>query len=103
RIAEAAGYTPLIVILLGTMTGVAGGVLRDVASAELPLILHRDIYATAAIFGITVYLLLQWAGAPPELAGAIGMAAVVALRLLAIVRHLGLPVIRPPDEAAPPR
>lgn len=102
RIAEAAGYPPIIVILLGTMTGVAGGVLRDVLSAEVPLILQRDIYATAAIAGVSVYLLLQWLGAPQSAAGVVGMVAVVALRLIAIARGLGLPVIRLP-EPPPPR
>lgn len=76
----------------------AGGILRDVLSAEVPLILQRDIYATAAIAGISVYLLLQTLGLPRSAAGVVGMAAVVLLRLLAIVRGLSLPVIRPPQE-----
>lgn len=99
RIAEASGLAPIIVILLGTMTGVAGGVLRDVLSAEIPLILRRDIYATAAIAGISVYLLLQALGVPRPAAGAVGMVSVVVLRLLAILRGLGLPVVRPPPGA----
>src|SRR5690606_20958846 len=83
RIAEAAGLGPIIVILLGTMTGVAGGALRDVLSAEIPLILQRDIYATAAVAGISVYLLLQWAGVPQSAAVVVGMASVVGLRIAA--------------------
>jgi len=98
RIAEAAGLSPMIVVLLGTMTGVAGGVLRDVLSAEVPLILRRDVYATAAVAGISVYLLLQGLGMPQPAAAAVGMVVVVALRLLAIVRGLGLPSIRLPEE-----
>ena len=47
--AEAARCPPLIVVLMGTMTGVFGGVLRDVITAQIPLILRREIYATAAI------------------------------------------------------
>lgn len=100
RIAEAAGLSPIIVILLGTMTGVAGGVLRDVLSAQVPLILRRDIYATAAVAGISVYLLLQWLGVPRPGAAAVGMVLVVVLRLLAIVRGLGLPSIRLPGETS---
>ena len=98
RIAEAAGHSPSIVILLGTMTGVAGGVLRDVLNAEVPLILQRDIYATAAVAGISACLLLQWLGVPQPAAGLAGMATVVVLRLLAIVRGVHLPVVRPPRE-----
>jgi uncharacterized membrane protein YeiH len=87
----------MIVVLMGTMTGVAGGVLRDVLSAEVPLILRRDIYATAAIAGIALYLALQWAGVPQQPAGIAGMVAVAGLRMLAILRGLRLPVFRLPD------
>ena len=52
QIAEAAGLSPIIVVLMGTMTGVAGGVLRDLLTAQVPLILREEIYATAAIVGI---------------------------------------------------
>jgi uncharacterized membrane protein YeiH len=48
QVAEAALCPPIIVVLMGTMTGVAGGILRDVITAQVPLILRRDIYATAA-------------------------------------------------------
>ena len=58
RLAELAEVPPLIVVLMGTMTGVAGGVLRDVVTARIPLILQREIYASAAIAGITLYLVL---------------------------------------------
>ena len=98
RIAEATGLGPVIVVLLGTMTGVAGGILRDVLSAQVPLILQRDIYATAAVAGISVYLLLQWLGVPRPIPSAAGMVLVVVLRLLAIKRGVHLPVARPPKE-----
>ena len=59
HITEQAGYSDLIAVLMGTITGVAGGVFRDVLTAEIPMVLRRgQIYATAAIAGITVYLLL---------------------------------------------
>lgn len=98
RIAEAAGLSPIIVVLMGTITGVAGGVLRDVLSAEVPLILRRDIYATAAIAGASLYLIVQEIGLGPSAAAAIGIAAVALLRLLAILRGLRLPVFRLPQE-----
>ena len=62
----------MIVIRLGTMTGVAGGVLRDVLISDVPMILRGEIYALAAIAGISVYLLLEWLGVwspAPGLAG----------------------------------
>ncbi|HLV25588.1 MAG TPA: trimeric intracellular cation channel family protein, partial [Gemmatimonadales bacterium] len=73
QVAEAAGYGGLIAILMGTMTGVAGGAIRDVLSAEIPIIMRQgEIYATAAIAGIAVYLALDAAGAarfPAEIIG----------------------------------
>ena len=98
QIAEHAGMSALIVILLATMTAVAGGVLRDVLSAEVPLILRRDIYATAAVCGAAVYLLAQRLGVVESVAVVIGVAVVVALRLIAIVHGLQLPVVTPRDE-----
>src|SRR6185295_6770519 len=59
QIAEAARLSPIIVVLMGTMTGVTGGILRDVLTGKIPLILQREIYAAAAIAGVSLYLLLQ--------------------------------------------
>ncbi len=94
QLAEAAQCPPLIVVLMGTMTGVFGGVLRDVITAQIPLILRREIYATAAILGISLYLALQALGVPSAVAFGAGMSLVVALRLLAIRWGLNLPVFR---------
>ena len=91
KLAEAAQCPPLIVVLMGTMTGVTGGVLRDVITAQVPLILRREIYATAAILGVAAYLALQALGMPRAPAFVAGMIVVVALRLLAIRWGLHLP------------
>lgn len=93
QIAEDDGYPFLVVILMGTMTGVAGGVIRDVLSGVVPLLLRRDIYATAAIAGICAYLLLQLAGLRRSWAFIGGIASVVILRMLAITLHWQLPVL----------
>jgi uncharacterized membrane protein YeiH len=82
------------VVLMGTISGVTGGVLRDVLTARVPLILQREIYATAAILGIAVYLALHAFGMPREAAFGAGFTIVVALRLVAIRRGLHLPVFR---------
>lgn len=92
--AEAAQCPPLIVILMGTITGVMGGIIRDVITARVPLILRREIYATAAIAGVAVYLLLQTIDVPRAVAFGSGMVTVVVLRLVAIRWNLHLPVFR---------
>jgi len=96
QIAEAAGLSAIIIVLMGTITGVAGGMLRDVLSAEIPLILRRDLYATAAIAGVALYLLAQQLGMPRSWAFAAGMAIVVLLRWLAVNRNWRLPEFRLP-------
>ncbi|HEX5804810.1 MAG TPA: trimeric intracellular cation channel family protein [Macromonas sp.] len=98
QVAEAAQCPAVIVVLMGTMTGVAGGILRDVITAQVPLILQRDIYATAAISGIALYLILQAFGVQRPIAFGSGMAMVIALRLLAIRWNLQLPTFRMPRD-----
>ncbi|HTV84141.1 MAG TPA: trimeric intracellular cation channel family protein [Dyella sp.] len=91
QIAENAGLSPLIVVLMGTMTGTAGGMLRDVMSARVPLIFTQDLYATAAITGIVVYLLLQKLKTPRALAVGLGVAAILGVRMMAVVLGMHLP------------
>lgn len=84
EIAEEAGKPRLVVVLLGTITAAGGGVLRDLMTGQIPLLLRRDIYASAAIGGISAYLLLRACGMPRQLAFYAGMLTVVALRLAAL-------------------
>ena len=96
QVAEGAQCPAIIVVLMGTITGVTGGVLRDVMTAQVPVILRRDVYATAAIAGVAVYLLLQTFGVQRSQAFGAGMVVVVALRLLAIRWGLRLPIFSMP-------
>lgn len=91
KVAEAQGCRALIVILMGTLTGVGGGLVRDILSVKVPLILRKDIYATAAIAGILLYILLKKAGMPPRWAFGAGLVSIVVVRLLAIQLGLRLP------------
>lgn len=103
QIAERAALPAVIVVLMGTITGVAGGVVRDVLSAEIPLILRRgNLYASAAIAGATAYLLLERAGVSRQPAALLGMATVASLRIAAIVWGLRLPVFHLPDDPQAP-
>jgi len=99
QIAQRAMMDPIVVVLMGTMTGVAGGVIRDVLSAEVPLIFRKgELYATAAIAGATLYLVLEALGTPRQVAALIGMAAIAGLRLAAILWGLHLPVLPVRDD-----
>ena len=98
QIAESAGLHPILIIIMGTITGTAGGVLRDVLSAEIPLILKRDIYATAAISGSIVYLLAEFVDIPNLYSALLGIITVVILRALAIIWGIRLPVFKLSDD-----
>ena len=101
QIAEEAGLSGIVVVLMGTLTGAAGGVIRDVLTAEIPMILRRgQIYATAAIAGAVVYLVLQRTGLDRTAASLVGMSVVAALRLAAIVWRITLPVFVVGDSDA---
>jgi uncharacterized membrane protein YeiH len=92
QVAEKAGCQPLVVILMGTLTGAGGGVIRDILSAKVPLIFRQDIYASAAILGIAVYLGLRALKVPTAGAFVTGIVVVAGTRLTAIALGLHLPV-----------
>jgi uncharacterized membrane protein YeiH len=93
QIAERAGISATGSIVLGTVTGAAGGVVRDVLSAEIPLVFRRgNLYASAAIAGTGAYFALVAAGVARGAATAAGMVVVAAVRLASIVWGLQLPV-----------
>jgi uncharacterized membrane protein YeiH len=100
QIAERSGVTTIVgVVVLGTMTGVAGGVLRDLLSAEIPLVLRRgNLYASAAIAGTLAYRLLEMAGVPTQAAAFTGMAIVAGVRFAAIRWRLSLPTYSVPAQ-----
>lgn len=102
QLALQAGKSALIALLMGTITGVAGGVIRDLLTGEVPLILRPGrLYATAAIAGAIVFLALREVA--PGIAPWAGMVVAAALRLLAIRYELTLPVVKvPPDSAEHP-
>lgn len=94
------GAAPSACLVLGVMTGVAGGILRDVLRGEIPLVFRSEIYlyATAAFVGALAYLILRrWTPGSPvnrELA----MALILALRLAAIQWRLRLPEYKESGE-----
>jgi uncharacterized membrane protein YeiH len=91
-IALDAGTPMLIAALMGVITGIFGGVLRDVIINEIPFIFrNKYLYATAAFLGCWLYMLLLRAGVEKNLAVSIGIAAVVLLRLAALRFNLRMP------------
>ena len=99
QIAEQANLPTIVIVLMGTITGTAGGVIRDILLADIPVIFRRGrIYATAAIVGILVYLFLQLINVEQTLAAILGMVVVAALRFAAIIWGLMLPIFSLSDD-----
>jgi len=96
--ALAMDVSPIICVLMGMMTGTVGGMVRDVLSSEIPLILRREIYATASLCGAVVYVVLAalWPGTWFSAVAAV--AVVLAIRLAAIRWDLSLPTFLPSGE-----
>jgi len=101
RIAEAAGLSWPVALLMGTMTGVAGGAIRDVLTNEVPFILRPgELYATAALAGVAADLALRRVGMDPRVAFLAGTAVVLLLRAATVYRGWTLPAVLIPDSPA---
>jgi uncharacterized membrane protein YeiH len=88
--------------VIGMLTGIGGGVLRDLLTAEIPAVLQRDIYAVAALGGaVAVAALVRLdAASPPALAAAALL--ITGVRLLALRRRWSAPVAGAPDGPGAP-
>ncbi len=79
-----------IAVIMGVITAAGGGMLRDILCGEVPLILKREIYATAAFCGSLLYVLLIH-HINRHTAGLIAILLVLIIRMVAIKLRLGLP------------
>jgi uncharacterized membrane protein YeiH len=91
----AMNFAPSVAVLLGVITGVAGGILRDVLTGEVPMVFRPQIYlyATAALAGGTAFVVLHhwWPNQPAVTVVCAG--SILALRLVGIRLKLSLPVL----------
>lgn len=78
-------------VLMGVMTGTAGGILRDILANQIPLILRREIYASACIAGGSLLVILEHFGVSRPPAALFCAGTVILVRLLAIHYDWSLP------------
>lgn len=89
----------VLAVVMGVMTGVVGGMMRDVLSAEVPLVLRKEIYAIASLCGAIVYVVMDVAGAASAASITLSIITTLAIRLAAIRWGLSLPVFASkPDD-----
>jgi uncharacterized membrane protein YeiH len=99
--ALAYGLGPSAAVLLGMLSGIGGGIARDLLVVEVPSVLRRELYAVAALLAAACVVAgdaLGWPAAPTALAGALSC---IGLRMLAVHRGWQLPVAGPRAPEGP--
>jgi uncharacterized membrane protein YeiH len=94
-IALGSGLGPVPAALLGMLTGVGGGVLRDVLAAEVPLILRSEIYAVASLLGAAIIILANQVQLLGSFAEIIAALATFTLRMVSVRRGWRIPMVTP--------
>jgi uncharacterized membrane protein YeiH len=97
--ALAFGLEPVMAALLGMLTGVGGGMVRDILVAEIPIVLRADIYAVAALAGAAVVVIGHVLRIPPTATTIAGALVCFGLRLIAIHRGWHLPRAQRPGRS----
>lgn len=94
----AAGYPFWVAIIMGSMTGAAGGVIRDVFINEIPLIFRKEIYAMACVVGGIAYWICALAGIESYISQIVSGSTVFLTRVLAVKYHITLPILKGDPE-----
>lgn len=89
-----AGYSPMIAVMMGVVSSVAGGITRDILLNEIPLILRKEIYATACLVGALLYLGLDYLSMDKDINQIICFSVIVLIRFLAIKFNISFPPIK---------
>ena len=88
------GLNPITATLLGMVTGIGGGMARDILLTEIPTVLRADLYAVTALLGAAIVVLAHLLQLPSGPATLVGAALCFGLRVLAMRHHWHLPVAR---------
>ena len=87
-----------VVILMGMITGSAGGIIRDILINEVPLIFRKDIYALACVIGGIVYYICFKSDVLPAITQIACAGSIIITRVLAVKYHISVPVLKGHDE-----
>lgn len=85
---------PMVALIMGMISAVFGGVIRDILSDKIPLIFQREIYASACLLGGFTYLILKQTQMDENIIIIISASVIVSVRLIAVKYHLELPKIK---------
>lgn len=87
------GLSPIIAIMMGAVSAVFGGVLRDVLSRDIPLIFRKEVYATACLMGGAIFVILEQLFDTPNLNMVFAMGFIMIIRTVAVIRKWSLPTL----------
>lgn len=90
-------YPIWVCIFMGTITGVVGGILRDVLINEVPIIFTQDLYAVACIVGGILFAILQYFNIEIDIIQIITAIFIVVFRVIATKYHWRLPILKGED------
>jgi uncharacterized membrane protein YeiH len=90
------GLPPVMAIFLGALSGIGGGLARDVLLAQIPSVLQSDFYAMAALIGAALVVVGELLQLPPPVVAPIAVVICFAVRVTAIYRGWRLPIARQP-------
>lgn len=85
------GMEPMVAIMMGVLTGCGGGAIRDLLAGEIPMVLRKEIYASAAMVGAAVLVFIEPLIQNIDVTSVIAATVVLVLRLLALYKDLSLP------------
>lgn len=91
------GFPIWVAIVMGTITGSFGGMLRDILINEVPLIFRKDIYALACVLGGVIYYLCTFTNLTPSFSQFITAASIFITRIIAVKYHISVPVLKGED------
>lgn len=94
----ALGHPFWVAVIMGCITGVAGGVIRDVLLNNVPVIFHKEIYAMASVAGGLLYWVLLALGLPLPLTVVFTFLTICIIRFIAVGYHISLPTLHGENE-----
>lgn len=97
------GLNPAMAALLGMLTGIGGGIMRDILVTEIPQVLRSDLYAIAALLGASAVVAGHLVGINYGISAVVGAALCFAVRFMAISYGWHLPKAGPPTDRNPPK
>lgn len=93
----ALGYAPWVIVMMGTITGVVGGIIRDILINEIPIIFTQELYAVACILGALLFCLLNYLGVSMPIVQISTAVFIFIIRVLATKYHWKLPTLKGED------